>query len=453
MLHNAQFLRGTIILGATTFLSYLLGFLRDRLFAQTFGASNELDAYNAAFIIPDLLLNIFVAGALTAAFTPIFSELLTQNKKEEAEETMSSILNAATAVVIIVGILAALGAPWLTPLVAPGFDRQTTQLLVNMMRLLLLSPLIFAVSNTLGSVLLAKKQFFSYGISPALYNLGIIAGTLALAPSWGIYGVAMGTLFGSTLHLGARLIAMKGTGLRYGLSFSLSSPVKKIFILMLPKMVGHPVEQLTFLGFTAIASMLGPGSIATLNFARNFQSVPIGVIGIAAGLAMFPFLTDTSAQRDRKAFREHLVRGAASVLLLTVAAAMSMFLLNNWLVKLLLGGGKFDAEAVRRTASTLAVFTLAIPTESVSHILVRAFYALQNTLTPIIISMVGLAVTIPIAYAFSDSLGLYALPLGFFIGSLLKVVLLTFFLAREEKRFFSNRLSSGNHAVSSDTLQ
>lgn len=436
MFRNTRFWRGTIILAATTFLSYLLGFLRDRLFAQRFGASPELDAYNAAFIIPDLILNIFVAGALTAAFTPVFGELLAQNKKLEAEETMVSTLNAALLTVLAAGLIALVLAPWLAPLVAPGFDEATTRLLIGTMRLLLLSPIIFAVSNTLGSVLLTKKHFFSYGISPALYNLGIIAGTLLLAPRWGIYGVAVGTLAGSFLHLSARLVAMKGTGLSYRFSITLSGPVKKIFALMLPKMVGHPVEQFTFFGFTAIASTLGAGSIAVLNFARNFQSVPVGVIGIAAGLALFPFLTDMSARLDSAAFRAHLRHGVTSVSIVTLLAALFMFMLNDWLIKLLLGGGKFDAEAISRTASTLAVFTLAIPTESVSHILVRAFYALKNTLTPITISVIGLAVTIPAAYLLSNILGIYALPLGFFIGSLLKVALLGAFLIYEEKKFF-----------------
>lgn len=437
MFRNKPFWKGAFILAATTFLSYLLGFLRDRLFAQRFGASPELDAYNAAFIVPDLILNIFVAGALSAAFTPVFGELLTRNKKQEAEDTMASTLNAALLAVFLAGLIAFVLAPRLAPLVAPGFDETTTHLLVNTMRLLLISPIIFAVSNTLGSALLTKKHFFGYGVSPALYNLGIIAGTLLFAPRWGIQGVVIGTLIGSLFHLGARLISMKGTGLRYRLFFTLSEPVKKIFTLMLPKMVGHPVEQLTFFGFTAIASTLGVGSIAVLNFARNFQSVPVGVIGIAAGLALFPFLTDTSAQRDGKAFRAHLRHGVASVLFLTILAALFMFALNDFLVKLLLGGGKFDAEAIRRTASTLAVFTLAIPTESVSHILVRAFYALKNTLTPITVSVIGLAVTIPAAYLLSHILGIYALPLGFFIGSLLKVALLGFLLGREERRFFT----------------
>ncbi|MDP3794701.1 MAG: lipid II flippase MurJ, partial [bacterium] len=361
---NRQFWSGTAILAATTFLSYLLGFVRDRFFAQRFGASATLDAYNAAFIVPDLLLNIFVAGALTAAFIPVFAQLLAGGQRVEAERTANTVLTSALVGIAAIALVAAAIAPWLSRLVAPGFDAETRQLLTALMRLMLISPIIFAASNTLGNILLQQHKFLFYGLSPALYNLGIISGTLFLAPYWGIYGVVLGTIGGALLHLTLRIAGMRGSGIRYRPTLRLTAPVRAIARLMLPKMAGHPVEQFTFFGFTAIASALGEGSIAILNFARNFQSVPVSVIGIAAGLALFPQLTAAAATKNAREFRARLIDGLWMVLVLTALAAIVMYVLRTWLVGLLLGGGRFGNRDVALTASTLAVFTLSIPTES-----------------------------------------------------------------------------------------
>lgn len=441
MFRNTQFWRGTIILAGATFVSYLLGFLRDRLFAQRFGASPELDAYNAAFIIPDLILNIFVAGALSAAFVPVFSELVAKKDANNLEETTNSVLNGALGTVLVVGAVAAVMAPWLSSLIAPGFDQATHQLHIRLLRILLISPLLFAASNTLGSVLLTDKRFWLYGLSPALYNLGIVCGALFLAPYWGIYGVAFGTLTGALAHLILRLGAFRRHRIRYRPRIAVSPPFKKIVRLMIPKMFGHPVEQLTFLGFTAIASTLGTGSIVVLNFARNFQSVPISVIGIAMGLAIFPHLSEMSAVRDGPSFRRELMHAIKYVLLVTVASAVAMYLLRDWLIGLLLGGGKFTPETARRTAQTLGVFTLAIPTESLIHVLVRAFYALNNTFIPVTLSIAGFCIAIPVAYFLSPFYGVLALPFGFFSGSFVEALLLAGILYRREiHRFFEKRI-------------
>src|SRR3989344_2161731 len=177
---------GAAVLTATSFLSYALGLLRDRVFAQTFGAGAELDAYNASFIIPDLLLNIFVAGALSAAFIPVFSGFLRAQQTGQAHELARSVLTSACLVIFIAGFFVFAFAPALTAFVAPGFSQEQKETLANLMRIMILSPLIFAASNALGSMLISYKRMLFFGLSPAFYNLGIIAGTLVLAPAFGI---------------------------------------------------------------------------------------------------------------------------------------------------------------------------------------------------------------------------------------------------------------------------
>lgn len=413
---------GAAILIVTSFASYALGLLRDRIFAQTYGAGGELDAYNASFIIPDLLLNIFVAGALAAGFIPVFSGLLAGKKSKEAAELARSIISSSLALMFASGIFIFIFAPYLAPFVAPGFSETNRALLVNLMRIMALSPIIFAVSNSLGSMLVSYKRFLFYGLSPALYNAGIIAGTFLLAPYIGIYGAAIGTVAGALLHLVVRVAGMTKTGFSYKTTIKISVNFKTVVRLMIPKMFGHPVELVTFWGFTAIASGLGTGSIASLNFARNFQSVPVSLFGIAFATSIFPVLSELAARKQLPEFRAQFWKTLRAILALTVFSAIVIFFARTFLIKLILSGGAFGEHAILQTAATLGVFTLAIPTESVNQLLARSFYALKNTVIPVAASIASLGIAVSLAYLLSPSLGILALPLGFFAGSALKTL-------------------------------
>ena len=430
IINRKTFFKGSALLAGTTVLSYALGLVRDRQFAQLFGASSTLDAYNAAFIVPDLILNIFVAGALSAAFIPLFTELFTRGQNDEASEFTNSVLNSGLVVVLGVGTLACVFAPWISHFIVPGFDDASRATFVNLMRILLISPILFAISNTLGGILVSHERFFWYGLSAALYNLGIIAGTFFLAPHIGIYGAGVGALIGALLHLIPRLVAA-WRFISYRPHIAFNSHFRSFIRLMLPKMAGHPIEQLTFFGFTAIASTLGSGAIVILNFARNFQSAPVNIIGATFALTAFPSLSRSATERNTADFRQRTRIVALAILGTTMLAGLVIYLIRNPLIALLLGGGAFGSDAIARTAATLGVFTLSIPTESVSHLLARSFYALKNSLTPTLISIGGLAVALGTGYLFAKTWGVPGLALGFFAGSLVKIILLWFLLQRE----------------------
>ncbi len=432
--YNQKFTHGAAILSVTAFLSYGLGLVRDRLFVHTFGAGRELDAYNAAFIIPDLLLNILVAGALQAAFIPVFTNVLTKEGKEKAERLANTVLHSAMIAIAVVGCLAALFMPTLSNVIAPGFADHEKTLLVNLTRLLLLSPLLFAISNTLGAILVSQKSYLSYGISPVLYNLGIIGGVF-LSPWHGIYGVAIGTIIGALLHLGARLYGMRPLTFRYRRILDWKDRnFKKIVVLMIPKMFGHPAEQLIFWAFTVIASTLAAGSITMLSFARNFMSVPVSLFGIAFATASFPILSEAASRQDRHEFFTHFRQSLKKILLFTIPSGIVLFFFSTIIVKLLLGSGKFDQNAILTTASVLSIFALSVPTESISHLLARAFYALQDTLIPVLISLSGFGLAVAIGWLYAPTIGLQALAWGFFAGSLLKIISLSFLLYRRSQQ-------------------
>lgn len=413
--------QGSVVLAVTTLGSYILGLLRDRTFAHTFGASASLDSYNAAFLIPDFAFNVLVASGIAAAVVPLFTELR-QRRAAEAQAYINSMMTTAVGVMLGTGITIAIAAPLLSRLVAPGLEPEQQALVANLMRIVAGSPVLFAASNALGALLVAKKRFLFYGLSPILYNVGIIGGTLWLAPRFGIVGVAYGTLLGALLHLLIRLGDALRSGWRPSPLLQLPIPeLRRTLALMAPKMVGHPVELVTFWVFTSLASLLSAGSITVLNFSRNFQSVPVSVLGIAMATAVFPALAEAALNSPTQ-LRQLLRRTSVSILLASSAAAILMFAIRRPLVEVLLGGGAFDAAAVNQTALMLGVFCLAIPTESLSHLFARAFYATKNTAIPVLFSVVSLIVAAGSAYVLISPLGIIGLPVGFFIGSLTKTI-------------------------------
>jgi putative peptidoglycan lipid II flippase len=423
LLDKKIFFKGSTVLVFTTVLSYALGLLRDRILATTFGASRALDAYNAAFTLPDLILNIFVAGALTAAFVPIFSELSVKERKAEADQFTNSVISSSLGVVIISGLAVFFLTPALSKIIVPGFSPEERSVFTNLTRLLLLSPIIFSISNTFGNILLIKNKNFWYGISAACYNLGIIGGAVFLSPKFGIYGVALGAIGGAVFHLISRMIGLgKLEGLK--LKIKVNEEFKKFIRLMLPKVIGHPIEQLTFLGFTIIASTVGSGAIAILNFARNFQSMPINIIGVNLALAVFPALARAEAEDNKNYFRSELNFVLKFSFALTLAAAVLMIVLRKFLIGLFLGGGAFGPDAVAATATTLAFFSLSIPGESACHVLARGFYSLKDSLTPVLVGLVSLIFSIGLGYMFAKQMGVPGLALGFFFGSTLKTLIL-----------------------------
>jgi putative peptidoglycan lipid II flippase len=289
---------------------------------------------------------------------------------------------------------------------------------------------LFAASLTLGQVLLAEQRFFWYALAPLLYNAGIIVGTVALGDAIGIYGGAVGAVLGAAIHLGSRFIGLRGSRLRVRFEWELRTPSIREFVrLMLPKMVAQPVEPTVFVFFTNIASTLAIGSVTIVDYARNFQGAPVTLIGVAYAVAAFPPLSDAYADGDRPRFLRLIATNAASIALLTVAAAVGLIVLGEVVIGTLYGGGAFDEADVALTAAVLSAFALSVPFESLAHLLSRAIYATHHTMLQVLSSLAGLGITIVATLALLPALELLAIPLGFTIGQAAKAVLLAVSLA------------------------
>jgi putative peptidoglycan lipid II flippase len=413
----ARFLpQGAVLLAVLTFASYLAGLVRDRIFAHTYGAGPELDAYNAAFVLPELFLDVIVASGLTAPFVPVYTSL-GRSDRDAAPRFAQTVFTLAIAVMAATSLVLLLVAPATVGIIAPGFDAGNQARYLDLYRLMLLTPIVFGASIALGEVLVAERQFLYYALAPVLYNVGIIAGTLLLNARLGIAAAAVGAVIGSLLHLGIRLVGMTRTRVRVRFRLELRMPALREFVkLMIPKMASHPIEPLTFLFFTNVASTLAAGSVTAVSFARNFQSVPVALIGIAISVAAFPAMSAAWAAGDRPGFGRLVRTSAITISIAAIAAAIGLVIVGPIAIDKLLGGGAFDAQDVALTGTVLAAFALSVPFDSLGHLLARGLYSTHNTVLPLIASLTGFGVTVAVTLWLVDSVGIVAIPLGYAAG-------------------------------------
>jgi putative peptidoglycan lipid II flippase len=407
----------------TSGLSYVFGFLRDKIFAYKFGASSSLDIYYAAFTIPDLILAFFVTSSIGVAFIPIFTQLHKKRERESYLYTKDILFWLALAITFC-GIIVAIFMPSLVRWLVPGFDPEQQKLYVSFVRIMLISPVIFSFSNVFGGVLITTKDFFFYGIAPVFYNIGIIFGIFFLVPVLGLTGLAWGTIIGALLHMLVRFFIFNKKSKIVFQKPRLTKEIKQTFKLSLPKSMQILSWQILLIWFVRLASNLEDGSVTIYNIARNFQSMPVSLIGIAIALSTFSTLNHLASKNQYTEFKQLIKKKGTLILALTSLAAIFLAGTSFVLIKILFGGGAFTESAVNATASLLVVYTLSIPLESLMHLMARAHYALGNTLIPSVINIFTIILTIIISLFFIESTGIYIIPISFAIGLLTQNALL-----------------------------
>lgn len=422
-----------IIIGAASFVSRIIGMVRDRLFAHYFGAGDITDAYYAAFKIPDLVYNLLVVGALSAGFIPTFVELLHKDKKE-AWRITNAIINILGLLLIIICTFLIIFTPQLTHVLVPGFEGKKFEMTVMLSRIMFISPVLLGISSILSGVLQSFKAFLVYSLTPILYNLGIIIGVVIFVPLFGLQGLAYGVVLGALLHLLIQIPSFIHHGFHYQMLFLWRNAyVRKIGILMIPRMFGMAARQINFLAITIIASTLSSGSIAIFSFADNLQSVPSGIIGISFGIAIFPTLAQFAAQKDITKMSEQIAHTVKQIMFLIIPCTIIFLLLRAQIVRVVLGTGEFDWEATILTARALAFFSISLFAQALIPLLARSFYALQDTWTPFIIGITTSIINVLVALYISDTYGIIGLIASYSFSMILQVVLLWIFLRRKLK--------------------
>ncbi len=433
------FPRGAILLSVLSLGYFATGIIRNRVFANTYGAGAELDAYNAAFRIPEIAVDVLVAAGLTAPFVPIYSRLRHDDGDEPANDFGRTVLTGAVGLMTIASIGIFIAAPWLAGVIAEGFDPATQDLYIQLLRINCLAQVMFAASIALGEILVANRRFLFYALAPILYTTGIIVGTVLFAARFGIVASAWGAVGGAAAHLAIRAIGTSRTSFRIRPAFVVRTAAFREFVrLMVPRMFSVAIDPLTITYFTRVAAGLGVGAVSALNFGLDYQVLPVSLIGVSFSLAVFPLLSAAYADGDRSTFSAILTKNLATIGILTVLAAVALFVLSGTLVHVLLGGGKFTAEDVAVTSAVVAAFALSVPFDALAYPLSRGLYATHDTLRQVLASFAGLGAVVLATTLLVPEFGILGIPLGYAAGVIAKDILLALFLAPRVRRIGVN---------------
>ncbi len=421
----------SLILTVAALASRLLGWVRLLVIGSQFGASRELDAYFAAFRIPDAIFQLVVAGALSAALIPVFSGYRARDQEREAWKLASSIINLVLIALAGLSLLMAVFAPILVPIVAPGFDAPTTELTVRMTRVMLLSPVFIGMGAVVSGILNSYQRFTVPAIAPLIYNLAIIASAIFLAPVMGVEGLAVGVAVGSLLHLVVQLPNLGGVGQRYDLSIGLSHPgVRRVAWLMGPRMLGLAAGQINFIVSISLASGLPEGSITAYNYAFQLSQIPVGVLGVSVAVALFPTLSRDAALGRISEIRRQVSGSLRVLVFLGAPLTAIMIVLARPLAAVFFQYGLFSASSTERTAGALAFFSIGLVGHIVVHVLTRAFYAMQDTRTPVAWAVIAVAINVPLMIWLVGPMGVDGLALALSISAILEVIGLIWALHR-----------------------
>jgi len=420
----------SILLVLASLVSYVAGLGRDILISNYFGASNLTDMYNSSFLVPDMIYTLTTAGALSGILLPVFRNIHLKDNKE-ASELAGSFLVLSQLLVLVVSLIALVFMPQILGLVLQEATIEEVTTITKMSRWMLLSPIIFSLSNTFGSILITFKHYLAYAFSAAFYNVGILIGLIFFHESLGIMSGVVGVGIGLCLHLGLRLIDYGR--LDFGVKLAWWSPgIKKIFKLAVPKTIGLLVWQSSLWFYNALGYALMAGSISAFYYARNIQSFAVSIFGIAIATSVFPFLVDLKEEGKTKELVSKLESSILQILAFTIPSAVGLSLLSREVVEVLLARGQFDEKSVVLTAGVLFFFAFSIPFESLMHLLSRTYYAFHNTIIPVLINIVFLAVNVGGSYILVKQYGygVQVFSIFFTLASALQILLLSFFLKR-----------------------
>jgi putative peptidoglycan lipid II flippase len=403
----------------------VLALARDIVIGRAFGASAQLDAYYAAFELPDGLFTILAGSAMATALIPILSAHISLNQHEQAWRLVSAVVNLALLIVAAVSVAAAIFAPQVISAVAPGFDVEQITLGARLMRLVLFQTLLFTASGILVGVLRAYQHFLLPALAPVCYTLGRIAGTLWLAPQWGIFGLAWGGVGGAVVYF---LVLTPGL-VRFRARWwpTLVHPdLGALLRLMGPRMLGLGATYLSFVLPTFLGSRLSAGAISAYEYGWRLMQFPETIIGTALGITVFPTLAELANAGDRAGLRRTASWALRLVLALAVPAAAGLVILGRPLTVLLLQRGAFDAGTTDRVYLALQFFSLGLVFHSTLEVTSRLFYAQRDMWTPLWAALVGLAINALVGWLLLPSLAQGSIALSNSLGVGVQVIVLLF---------------------------
>ncbi len=411
--------------------SRVLGWARLAVITNQFGASRDLDAFLAAFRIPDTLFQLVAAGAVGSALIPVVTELLGAGEEERAWRVVSTIFDLAVLVLVPLALVLAVAAPVLMPLITPTFAPAQAELVVQLTRVMLVSPIFLTLGATAGALLNALNSFGAPTLAPIAYNVAIIAAAILLAPTMGVTGVAAGVALGAVAHLGVQLPPLLGRGLRYRPVLDLrDAATRRILLLLAPRALGTGATQIVFLVNTMFATSLGTGALSVYTVAFTVLLIPVGILGVPLGVVLLPALSQAVVAGEMGRFAGVVGRALRQLFFVVAPATGLMFVFGRPIVAILFGHGDFTPHDVDLTAATLSVFLVGLGGHVLVAILAPAFFAFQDTRTPVAAALAAVAVDVAGAILLIGPLGLNGLALAIGLGAWVEAAILFGLLLR-----------------------
>ena len=441
------------IMAGSTLLSSLLGFFRDRLLNSAYMPSKNgafagypvgLDAYTAAFMVPDFMFAVLVSGALSVTFIPVFNERWVKGNKQSAWQISSSMINFMALITMAASVLIIIFAdPLMKYLIAPGLSESGHALAVSMMQVIAVNPFIFAVAAVIASIQQAVGRFMFCALAPMLYNVGIIIGTVWFTGGvnlfgWqifdgGIMGVALGVVLGSFLQLIVSAVGLAGLGFDYNFKiYWRNKGFRKVLSLLPARSVDQGMDYVVSLVEVNLASRLADGTVRAYQQALTLHMMPINLIGVAISNAAFPQLTEHLGEGRNDLFQKDLRSLLRIIFWMALPVSVVIFFTRGYVVHFIRNGGN------QLIAGILGCLVVAILFRTIYHMAARAFYARQDTKTPLYISIFSITLNIILAIVLSMVLkmGAYGLAWAQSTVAVLEVVVLLAVMNRQMPKLF-----------------
>ena len=415
---------GALVLAVTQFGASLAGLIRDNVLASTFSARGEVgvvDAYIAAFRPSDFLLQAFILSAIGAVLVPMLAGYKEKGNQKDIDHLLGGAVGMGALLFGVMAVILALFMPRIAPYLV-SFTGEQLQIYIHFARITLLTNLLFVFGNVYGQYLITIQRYWIYGITPILYTAGTILGTIFLTPLHGAYGPILGTLGGTIIFVIMRMWAVRGSGTSLRIRFW-HPFIPEMGLLMLPRMAALGALQIQLLFFDKFASGLDAGSVMLNAYARNFQSVIVGVAGIAVAQSAFALLSQAAARNERKRFLIYLRKGTGLLLLVTIPGAIALSFLAPVAARLV-----HITEYLPVFRTILLAYAFSIPFESLNHLLLRGFYATKHTLTPALVMVLSGIIAVGSSWWLLPNYGVQSLGLGYAAGAVSMTILLAILL-------------------------
>ena len=417
---------GALVLASLQFSASFVGLIRDRYLAKTFPGLDTVDVYIASFRPSDLLFQVCIMAGFSVALVPLLAKYHGKGEKDEMAKLLGGVVGIAALVFGIIALILAIFFPSIAPYLVQ-FEGESLELYIMFGRIALITNFLFVFGNAYGQYLITIQRYWVYGLTPILYTLGTIFGTVFLSSPemFGQMGPMIGTLGGAILYVIIRMVGVWSSGC-HPIPRLWHPDLPEIGMLMLPRMLALGALQLQLLLFDTVASGLPTGSLTINAYARNFQAVAVGVAGIALAQSAFSLLSQSAANQEMKRFWIYLRKGIIVLLIVTIPGAIALAALAPVAAFLVHLTPRLPTFQV-----CLALYAISIPFESVNHLLLRAFYALKNTIKPAIFSVINGGIAITLSWTLAPTLGVYALAIGFTAGQIVQLIGLSILLPHQ----------------------